>query len=74
MDFVLDPKQEAIFTSKMMYGPVNPKTIDLLPEDMQKLMATNPDNLKKQYWLDNEYWRPNYKKLNEEYMTWVSTK
>jgi len=74
LDLVLTPKQEAIFTSKMMYGPVNPQTIDLLPQDMQKLMATNPENLKKQFWLDNEFWRPKYKELNEQYMTWVSTK
>lgn len=74
MNFVLDAKQEVIFTKQMKYGPVNPKTVALLPEDMQKLMATHPDNLKKQFWLNGDYWRPKYKMLNEQYTTWVSTK
>jgi cytosine/adenosine deaminase-related metal-dependent hydrolase len=41
---------------------------------MQRLMPTYPDNLKKQIWLNDEYWSNRYKELSEQYVQWVSKK
>jgi len=72
LNFALEPEREAIFSKVMKYGPINPNTIGRLPADMQLLMNTHPENLKKQRWLDNEFWANRYKALNEQYMQWVS--
>jgi putative spermidine/putrescine transport system substrate-binding protein len=74
LNFVLEPEREAIFSKAMKYGPINLNTIGLLPPEMQRLMPTYPDNLKKQIWLNDEYWSNRYKELSEQYVQWVSKK
>jgi putative spermidine/putrescine transport system substrate-binding protein len=74
LNFVLEPEREAIFSKAMKYGPVNRNTINAIPAELQLLMNTHPENLKKQFWLNDEYWSGRYKQLNEQYMQWVSRK
>jgi len=72
LNFILDPEREAASTKILRYAPINPKTIPLLPPELQRVMATYPDNLKKQRWLNDAYWADRYKTLNEQYVRWVS--
>jgi putative spermidine/putrescine transport system substrate-binding protein len=74
LNFVLDPEREAASTKILRYAPINPKTIPLLPPELARVMATHPDNLKKQYWANDDYWATRYKALNEQYVRWVAGK
>ncbi len=74
LNFVLEPEREAIFSKTMKYGPINPNAIKFMPPEIQPLMPTHPDNVKRQIWLDDEYWSTRYKQLGEQYMQWVSKK
>jgi len=74
LNFVLKPEQEVIFTRKMKYGSINPKTVSLLTPEEQVNTVTYAENMKKMYWVDYDYWSQNFESLSERFLNWITQK
>lgn len=54
------------------YGPTNPEALKFMPENIQKLMPTHPDNLPKLVLLNADYWSKNEERLVEKFNNWMT--
>ena len=56
INFILDAKRQACFSSKAPYGPTNMTATQYIDPKIAKDLNTAPDNLKKQFWPNREWW------------------
>ena len=71
IQFALDPKRQGYQCGKLIaYGPSNKLAYNYIEKERQKELPTYPDNLKKQFSFNSEWWRPRLNKLNERWSTW----
>ncbi|WP_015061455.1 ABC transporter substrate-binding protein (plasmid) [Sinorhizobium medicae] len=56
IEFASRPEPQAELSKLIPYSPANPDAFKLLSEEQLKDLATAPDNLKKQVWLDAGWW------------------
>ena len=53
------------------YGPTNLKAFNYITPERAKELPSYPDNLKKQFAHDADYWGPNLAPLTEKWKTWI---
>ena len=51
-------------------GP-DPDHVNFVPEDVRLLLPLHPDNLKKQVWMDQEWWLKNGQSVTERWTEWM---
>ncbi|MER2622811.1 MULTISPECIES: ABC transporter substrate-binding protein [Pseudomonadota] len=51
-------------------GP-DPDHVNYVPEDVRQLLPLHPDNLKKQVWMDQEWWLENGEAVSERWTEWM---
>lgn len=51
-------------------GP-DPDHVKYVPEDVRLLLPLHPDNLKKQVWMDQEWWLKNGQAVTERWTEWM---
>lgn len=74
INFCLDAKRQAHFSSIYPYGPSNKKAIDLIPAATRALQPTAPQNLEKQILFNDEWWAPNLTPLTARFTLWSAKK
>lgn len=67
LKFCLQPRPQADIARYTSFGPTNLKAFALLPEDVQKSLATYPENLKNQWSLNGQWLADNYAMLDERF-------
>ncbi|GAA1688075.1 ABC transporter substrate-binding protein [Microbacterium sediminicola] len=70
-EWMNDPENQAVFTERTMYGPVNSEVFDYLPEDVAANVANSPEHDNVIEW--DEQWRADNKDLLlESYTAWLA--
>jgi putative spermidine/putrescine transport system substrate-binding protein len=69
--FCMDPRRQAVYSSKVANGPVNLKAYDFIDPDRAKLLPTYPENLKGLTLRNFDYWSKNYVSLSERFHEWL---
>jgi putative spermidine/putrescine transport system substrate-binding protein len=73
IEFATQPEQQAVFCSKLFYGPTNPATFELMPEQIAKQMPTYPANLERGVAVDPQWEADNYNSLRERFTQWLAS-
>jgi len=69
--WINDPENQAVFTERTLYGPVNSEVFDYLPEDVAANVANSPDHDNVLEW--DEQWRADNKaELTDSYTAWLA--
>lgn len=71
--FCADPKQQAIYTESLAYGPTNLDAYQSISAERAKLLPTSPDNLKLMAIANENWWSANRAKVSERYNAWLLT-
>ena len=69
IDFALDAKRQAGMVKENPYGPSHAKAFDHLTKEEARDLTTSPDNIGRQFWIDEEWWGkvgPDGKNQNEK--------
>jgi putative spermidine/putrescine transport system substrate-binding protein len=53
------------------YGPTNLGAFKFITDERAKQLPSYPENLKKQFAHDADYWGPNLAPLTEKWKTWI---
>ncbi len=70
--WINDPENQAVFTERTGYGPVNSETFDYLPEDVASNLVNSPEHADQVLFWDNEYRGENYDILVDSYTAWLA--
>src|SRR3546814_17894534 len=57
LDFVSRAEPQAALHSELIYGPTNPKALELIKPELAKLLPTDPEHLKNTVLVDTAYWQ-----------------
>ncbi len=72
IDFALDAKRQGEQMQKYIaYGPTNLGAFEFITEDRARELPSYPENLKKQFAHDADYWGPKLAPLTERWKTWM---
>jgi putative spermidine/putrescine transport system substrate-binding protein len=72
IDFALAPERQGEQMQKYIaYGPTNLKAFNFITPERAKELPSYPENLKKQFAHDADYWGPNLAPLTEKWKTWI---
>jgi putative spermidine/putrescine transport system substrate-binding protein len=74
INFCLDAKRQAHFSTIYPYGPSNKKAIDLISADARDRQPTAPQNLEKQILFNDEWWAPTLTPLTSRFTLWSAKK
>jgi len=69
--FCGDPRQQALFTDGLAYGPTNLKAYEHIDPARAKLLPTAPENLKSMRLPDPQWWKENRQAVTERFNAWV---
>lgn len=69
--YCANAKRQAVFASRIAYGPTNPKAYDYIPAARAKLLPTAPDNLKLMMHSNTQWWSKNKEAAIERFNAWV---
>lgn len=69
--FCGDPRQQALFTDGLAYGPTNLKAYDHIDPARAALLPTAPDNLKGMRLPDPQWWKENRQAVTERFNAWI---
>jgi len=72
LQFAAQPEQQAEFTKRTFYGPINKKAMDYLPKDLIPEINTYPPNKKKHYRPNTKWLSQHMDKLVERWQKWVT--
>ncbi|GAA1688068.1 ABC transporter substrate-binding protein [Microbacterium sediminicola] len=70
--WINDPENQAVFTERTGYGPVNSEVFDYLPEDVAANLVNSPEHADQVLYWDNVYRGENYDTLVESYTAWLA--
>jgi putative spermidine/putrescine transport system substrate-binding protein len=70
INWALDPKRQADLTKYTSFGPTNPKAMQHVDPAVKPLLASDPENYKKGFFLDGEWWGKNLDKVSEQWKEW----
>lgn len=73
LDFVSRAEPQAALHSELIYGPTNPKALELIKPEIAKLLPTDPENLKKTVLVDTDYWQAHEAEVTERFTAWLLT-
>lgn len=67
-----DPDNQAVFTERTGYGPVNPEVFDLLDDDVAADLVNSPEHADDVLYWDTEWRAENYELLLNSYTAWLA--
>ena len=55
---IIDPKNQAEFTTFIPYGPIHPEAfaLGLIPEERKKILPSAPEHMKTQFFMNPDWW------------------
>jgi putative spermidine/putrescine transport system substrate-binding protein len=72
IDFALKAERQGEQMQKYIaYGPTNLGAFKFITDERAKQLPSYPENLKKQFAHDADYWGPNLAPLTEKWKTWI---
>jgi putative spermidine/putrescine transport system substrate-binding protein len=69
-----DPKRQAANAEVLGYSGMHLDSNQYVAEKIRPLLPLYPDNLKKQLWLDQEWWTKNGSEMGERWNKWMLSK
>jgi putative spermidine/putrescine transport system substrate-binding protein len=69
-----DPKRQAANAEVLGYSGMHLDSNQYVAEKIRPLLPLFPDNLKKQLWLDQEWWTKNGAEMGERWNKWMLSK
>lgn len=69
--FATSPKQQALQTKYIAYGPTNKEAIKLVDQKTAPDLPTEPTNLAKQFTMNNEWWAKHEAEVTERWNAWL---
>ena len=69
--FCADPKQQALFTNVLSYGPTNLDAYRDIPAARASTLPTAPENLKLMTIARESWWSVNRAAMTERFNTWI---
>ena len=66
-----DPKRQAANAEVLGYSGMHLESNQYVAEKIRPLLPLFPDNLKKQIWLDQEWWTKNGAEMGERWNKWM---
>jgi putative spermidine/putrescine transport system substrate-binding protein len=70
--WINDPENQAVFTERTGYGPVNSEVFDYLDEDVAAALVNSPEHADEVLYWDNEWRGENYELLLNSYTAWLA--
>jgi putative spermidine/putrescine transport system substrate-binding protein len=70
INWALQPKPQAELTKYIAFGPTNNNAMQYVDEKLKPLLSSNPDNIKKGFFLSGDWWGPNLEKVTEQWNEW----
>jgi putative spermidine/putrescine transport system substrate-binding protein len=71
IEFSLDAKRQADYANAIAYGPVNMKAFQYISSERAKDLPSSPENMKKQFVINNDWYAENMTKVIEEWNAWI---
>ena len=71
VDYSLSPKAQIGVAKELTYGPVNQKTFGLLPADLVARLPGSPEQIKRSFIQNVEWWDQNRAKVNSVWSKWI---
>jgi putative spermidine/putrescine transport system substrate-binding protein len=72
IDFAIKAERQGEQMQKYIaYGPTNLNAFEYITEERAKQLPSYPENLKKQFAHDADFWGPNLAPLTEKWKTWI---
>jgi putative spermidine/putrescine transport system substrate-binding protein len=73
VDFAMSPKPNSGVGVELNYGPINRKSFDLLSAETIAKLPGSPENLKRSFLQDVNWWDENRAKVNTMWSKWILT-
>jgi putative spermidine/putrescine transport system substrate-binding protein len=67
------PERQIVLLKAFANAPANPQAAALVPPELKKINATDPDNYKLQLPVDNEWYGVNYSRVNTLYLDMIAS-
>ena len=67
------PDNQAKLANLIAYAPTNPAAFGAVDPQIAPWLSTQPDNIKRGFVINAEYWRDNLKRLQERWTAWKLT-
>ena len=71
VDYAMQPKAQLGLPKELAYGPTNRKTFDMLPPDRVAMLPGSPEQMKRCFLQDAEWWDQNRAKVNSIWSKWI---
>jgi len=72
--FLTDPKAEAIYANALAYPGLNPDALQYVDAKVLPYLPNEPGNLKRQFWISDEWWAENGTAAMERWNQWMLKK
>lgn len=73
VDYSLSSKAQLGLAKELVYGPTNRKSFDVLPADLVARLPGSPEQLKRSFLQNVEWWDKNRPKVNSVWSRWILT-
>ena len=73
VDYSMSPKANLGLGKELNYGPINRKSFDMLPADIVAKLPGSPENMKRCFVQDVNWWDDNRAKVNAVWSKWILT-
>jgi putative spermidine/putrescine transport system substrate-binding protein len=71
VDYAMQPKAQLGLPKELAYGPTNRKTFDMLPRERVAMLPGSPEQIKRCFIQDAEWWDQNRAKVNSIWSKWI---
>jgi putative spermidine/putrescine transport system substrate-binding protein len=71
VDYALNPKAQLGLPKELAYGPTNRKTFDMLPAERIAMLPGSPEQVKRSFIQDADWWDKNRAKVNTIWSKWI---
>ncbi len=71
VDYAMQPKAQLGLPKELAYGPTNRKTFDMLPAERVAVLPGSPEQLKRSFLQDAQWWDQNRAKVNSIWSKWI---
>ncbi|MGN0903134.1 MAG: ABC transporter substrate-binding protein [Succinivibrio sp.] len=74
VNFVSSAKMQAAFSAKIPYGSTNPEAVKLLTAEQLERIGQSEEQIKHEFYIDNDYWADNLNTVVDRFNSWLLTK
>ena len=71
VDYAMQPKAQLGLPKELAYGPTNRKTFAMLPPERVAMLPGSPEQMKRCFLQDAEWWDQNRAKVNSVWSKWI---